>query len=173
MKSLILAVLMMSGSFPIAAQNEWRQYVSSEGRFSASMPREPISTVSINNTGDGQLVTHISSVTDVDLNEFLISWTEYPDKKFQGKNTAITFERARNALVQVKEGKVLDEAAIDVNGHSTIVTTFATSEGKTVSVFFVISGNRIYQVLAETLGKGSEARDRFLKSFTLLPGKPV
>lgn len=173
MKSLILAVLMVTSSSSLAAQNEWRQFVSGEGRFSASMPREPMSSISYNNTRDGQLATHIFSATDGDLNEFLISWTEYPGDSIQKKNTPATFEKARNALVRVKEGKVLDEAVIDINGHSATVTTFATSEGKTVSVFFVISGNRFYQVLAETLDKASEMRNRFLKSFTLLPGKLV
>jgi hypothetical protein len=164
---------MFVSTWPNPQHPEWKEFYSAEGRFTATMPADPKTNLIATDTVGGKLLTHTVSSTDGDLNEYLISWTEYPEESIEHNATENRFNKVRDALVDYKGGRVLSESAIDQGGHPARDITFATSEGRVVRVRFYFAKNRFYQVMAEAKAKDSEPVKEFFNSFKLLPGKSL
>src|SRR6185369_11633848 len=116
MQPLIIAFLCFMSTPELQQQPAWQQFASAEGKFSATMPAEPRISTRVTNTKDGALLTHMVSSTDDNLNEFMVSWTEYKSADFEKRGTDATFDRMRDALVDVNKGKVLSESVISAGG---------------------------------------------------------
>jgi len=166
-----LLSLISVGVYP-HQDNSWRVYSSAEGLFSAAMPDEPKTTVVVTETAKGKLFTHIVSATDQDLNEYLVSWTQYDRGSDESRATAATFDRVRDGLVASKQGTILNEPAIDMNGHPARAVNFTDSDGHLVQARFYFVQNRFYQVMVETRSRsGSTAMEKFLDSFKVVESK--
>jgi hypothetical protein len=166
---LILASILGMISLGICAlpQPQWKTYSSTEGRFAVSVPDEPRVTTLATETANGQLLTHIVSATDKDLNEYLVSWTAY-NRDMESKGTAQTLDRMRDALIQAKGGKLSNESTVSVMNHTGRAVTFVDSDGRTVNVRFYFIGNRAFQVMAESRGSANlPEAEKFFKSFSV------
>jgi NADPH:quinone reductase-like Zn-dependent oxidoreductase len=137
------------------------------------MPEEPKVSTIVTNTSKGSLFTHTVSSSDKDLNEFMVSWTEYREDTVEKKATEKTFDKIRDAILVTKGGKLLTESASQFDGRLGRTVTFETSDGRFVSVKFGFFKNRFYQVMAETKRQNLSDCERFLNSFKLLPGTLV
>lgn len=173
MLSIILAAVLVFGALPNSQNRSWSSFTSSEGRFSAVMPDEIRSTNTIHTvTREGMLQTHIVSTTDQNLNDFLVSWTDYPDQKsIEQRGTEKTFNRVRDAYARARELSVFQEATLTAQGYPARTYSMKTADGGRiikVQIYFV--KNRFYQVSADTRAIDSGDADRFLSSFKLLPG---
>jgi hypothetical protein len=174
MQPFVLALMLLIGMWPVAqTHSEWREFSSKEGRFSVAMPGNIQETMMPISTREGRLLTHIISTNDKDLNEFLVSWTEYPHDSIEQRGNEKTFNRMRDALVRTKGGRVLSESADNYQNYPARVITFALPSGRLVKVRFCFVKNRIYQILTETRKEDSSTSQKFFDSFTLLPGWPV
>lgn len=182
MQPLLLVFMFLLGIWPATQQpSDWREYVSSKGGFAATLPASANSNMVVTNTSKGSLHTYMVSANDSDLNEYLVSWTEYAEGKFQNRDLEKTLNRMRDALVQTKNGKILAESPVSLGSHTGREITFSTPEGRLVRVRFYFVNNRIYQLLAETWKDKSKVNEReapgvidqFFSSFRLLPGAPV
>ena len=173
MQPLIIAVLCFMASPGVRQEPAWRQFASAEGKFSASMPSDPRISTRVTNTKGGSLLTHMVSSTDDNLNEFMVSWTEYESPTFEQKGTEATFNKMRDALVAVNQGKVLSEAVINAGGHPARAIKFSAADGRIITVRFYFIGNRVYQVMAQTKPENTESGERFFESFKLMPGTLV
>ncbi|HEV7473700.1 MAG TPA: hypothetical protein VGN90_06615 [Pyrinomonadaceae bacterium] len=174
MQFFLLAPLFLVAMFPIAQpQSEWREFTSKEGRFSASMPGNAATSMVATNTAKGTLLTYITSTNDKDLNEYLVSWTEYSQNSIEQRATEKTFDRMRDALVRTKSGTVLSESAVNFQNYPARLVTFSLPNDRLVKVRFCFVKNRVYQILAETRKEDAGAAEKFLDSFTLLPGWPI
>jgi len=165
MQMLLVSILSVSTLFVTLPPSDWKPYSSSEGKFSVSMPEEPRSTTMLVETERGRLFTHIVSASDRDLNEYMVSWTDY-NKDVEYKSTEKTFERMRDALIQSKEGKLISESPVSLSGRAGRAFAFTDRDGRTVNVRFFFVGQRSYQVQVESRTSENLAdADRFLKSF--------
>ena len=176
MKTLFLALLVLLGASPcVAAETSWKEFSSAEGGFAALMPEEPTTTITRVFTRKGALDTHITSSSDLELNEYLVSWTEYPQDDIEQRATEENFRRMRDALVAYKKGKVLSETTFTLEGHPARALVFETDDDRVTRVRFYHVGKRIYQVMTVTKNgrKYAEDSERFLNSFRLLPGRVV
>jgi hypothetical protein len=167
MAPLILALICLVG---IQQESVWQEFTSAEGKFSASMPDQPRVSTLATNTSKGTLYTHMVSSTDKDLNEFMVSWTEYQQDSVEQKATEQTFDKIRDGIMLAKDGKLLTESAIQFDGRLGRSVTFETPNGRIVNVKFVFFKNRFYQVMAETMRRNLSDGEKFLNSFKLLPG---
>jgi hypothetical protein len=175
MQTLTLALFLLVNTFPFVQQPlaASKEFTSADGRFSAVMPGEPKTTQMAIETSEGILMTHITSSTDNSLNEYLVSWTEYSKASIEARGTEKNFKRMSDALVKFKGGKVLSESSISTIPYPSKTITFSTSEDKLARVTFYFVKNRVYQVMAETKGPGTDDVDQFFRSFKLLPGTPL
>ena len=170
MQSLILVLVLLVSAWPNSRQRDWKEFSSTEGRFTAIMPAEPKTSLIATDTSEGKLLTHTVSSTDADLNEYMVSWTEYPHDSFEHRATEERFNRIRDALVGFKGGRVLSDSAVNESVHPAREVTFATSEAGVVRVRFYFVKNRFYQVMAESKGSVAGAVEEFFKAFKLLAG---
>ena len=146
-------------------QTDWRAFSSAEGRFSAVVPAEPLTSTIATQTDEGVLLTHTVSATDRYLNEYLVSWTAY-NHNVESKGTEKTFDRVRDALISTKGGKLVGESAPAMQGKPGRAIVFTDSDGRTVKARFFFVGNHFYQLMAEERDKTNGAdSDRFLDSF--------
>jgi hypothetical protein len=144
---------------------------SLDGRFEATLPNEPKTAKFAIETENGTLLTHLVSANDENLDEYLVSWTEYPEKSVEQRATEKTFNRMRDALIKQKGGKLLTETTASQEGYPARTINFSTAEGRFVRVTFCFVKNRSYQVLAETKENDSAKFARFFTSFKLLPAE--
>ena len=168
--ALALFFLVSTCSF---VQQPTRELISVDGEFSVLMPGEVKTTQMAIDTFEGVLQTHIISSTENGVNEYLVSWTEYPKDSVEARGTEKNFNRIRDALVKFKGGKVLSESSISNTPYPSKTITFSTSEDKLAKVRFYFVKNRIYQVMSETKDQNTDVIDRFFRSFKLLPGTPL
>ena len=173
MLSLILAAFCVFGTLTNGQNKSWSSFTSAEGRFSATMPDESRATNTIfTNTREGQLVTHLVSTTDQNLNEFMVSWTDYPDQKsIEERGSDRTFNRIRDAYARTRDLTVFQEATLTTQGYPARTYSMKTSDGGRivrVQIYFV--KNRFYQVSADTRAADSSDGEKFLSSFKLLSG---
>jgi hypothetical protein len=173
MQTLILASLLLVSSLPSSQQDLWRDFSSNEGRFSARMPADPKTGIVTTHTAHGMLLTHTVSSTDNELNEYMVSWTEYPEKGLEQKSTDRTLQKMRDALVAFNGGRLLGELVLNQGDHQGKEFKFATSEGRVVRVRFYFVKNRLYQVMGEAKEEDTKSVEEFLSSFKLLPGRPA
>jgi hypothetical protein len=169
MQALFLTLLCFLSVWPhVAPESALKQFTSEEGSFSALMPGEPKTSVVFTEKREGgRLATHIVSASDEEMNEYLVSWTEYEAQSLEQKASNLTFDKMRDALIGFKEGKLLSEANVEIEGHPGRAFTFSVGGGQLARVRFYFVGNRSYQVMTETRGDVSDA-DSFHNSFKLL-----
>jgi hypothetical protein len=168
-----LAAGVPQSSASVQQSSDWIAFKSLDGGFEAAMPKQPqTNTLAIELSGR-TIFTHIVSANDLDLNEYLVSWSEYPEKSVEQRATEKTFNRMRDALIRQKEGKLLSDTMVTNDGYPARKVVFALPGSKFVTVMFCFVRNRSYQVLIETKDLDSPTVDRFFSSFKLLPVEPV
>jgi len=173
MQPFIIAFLCLIATPGVQQEPAWQQFTSNEGRFSARMPSDPRISTQVTNTKDGSVLTHMVSSTDDNLNEFMVSWTEYKNPNFEQRGTEATFNKMRDALVAVNKGKVLNESVISSGAHPARAYKFSTSDGRIVTVRFYFVGNRMYQVMAQMRPENIDSGEKFFESFKFMPGTLV
>ena len=111
------------------AQSDWKPYSSPEGGFVVSLPDDAHTNTIVTETTAGRLFTHIVSATDRDLNEYMVSWTDY-QRDVESKASEKTFDRMRDALIRQKEGKLMNESATMLAGRKGRAVTFTDNAGR-------------------------------------------
>src|ERR1044072_600534 len=160
--SILSGAALLIGIF---GQTDWKPYSSSDGQFVVSLPDDPRTNTIVTETDSGPLFTHILSATDGDLNEYLVSWTDY-HRDVESKATPRTFDRMRDALIHQKEGKLTTESETMIAGRTGRAFAFTDKAGHTVRVRFSFLGNRSFEMLAESRSKANLAdAEKFFASF--------
>lgn len=162
--SILSGAALLIGVF---GQTDWKPYSSSEGQFVVSLPDEPHTNTVVTVTNTGPLFTHIVTANDGDLNEYLVSWTDY-HRNVEEKATPRTFDRMRDALIRQREGKLTSESATTIAGRSGRAFAFTDKDGHTVSVKFSFVGNRSFEIMAESRSRANLAdAEKFFASFKI------
>jgi hypothetical protein len=171
MPTVLLALLVFSAMPNTQQWTQWQEFSSVEGRFSASMPVQPRSRALRTETATGVVFTQMVSATDEELNEFMVAWTEYRQDKVDQRANEKTYDKVRDGLMTANGGgRVLSESTTALDGYPGRFVRFETSDGRTVTARFGFIKNRFYQVMAEIKRQNTDAGERFVNSFKLLPG---
>ena len=166
---LVLASILGFMSLVVWAlpQPQWKTYSSTDGRFAVTVPDEPRLSTITTDTVNGKVLTHIVSATDKDLNEYMVSWTAY-NRDVESKGSDKTLDRMRDALIEAKNGKLLNESTVSLMNHAGRAVTFVDGDGRTVNVRFYFIGNRAFQVMAESRSATTlPDAEKFFQSFSV------
>jgi hypothetical protein len=138
------------------------------------MPAEVRTGMILTETREGQLTTHTVSCTDDNLNEFTVSWTEYPDQQsIEKRGSPRMFERVRDAFAMTREATVFQEATLTSTSYPAKAYAMKTKDGHIIRVQIYFVKNRFYQVMADTRAASAPDGERFMKSFKLTSGSLI
>ena len=172
---LVMAVIILVAacSFSNAQQTAWTAFSSDEGGFSVLMPGVPNPNKLTVNTTSGVAEANMFSLSDESLNEYIVAYSKYPKTDSREVSTRKLFDKVRDEILLVQHGKLLNEAAITLDGFSGRSIAVERPDGVITTARFYVVGDRFYQlsVNAKTNGREPEATNRFLDSFKLLPIK--
>ena len=174
MKLVLAAIFLVSAcSFLHAQQSTWKELRSTEGGFSVLMPGTPIPNKVTVNTTSGVEEANMFSLSDESLNEYIVAYSKYPKTNRTEVSTGKLFDKVRDGILLVQQGKLLNEAAITLDGYSGRSIAVERPDGGITTARFYVVDDRFYQLSmnAKTNERESEATNRFLDSFRLLPIK--
>ncbi len=167
--ALILA-LALSAQSQATPQAAWEDFSSSEGGFSVSLPAGAQARVTTTYTSFKTIYTHTVSSSDQDLNSFSVSWTAYEAGKFAKRPPEKLFDKVRDALLKVNEGRLIADTPAGIGGHPGRAFAYETPGKSVYRVRLYIVGDTFFQVMSETKEWSANRSDgeRFLDSFRLL-----
>ena len=171
MKVILAAIFLVSAcSFLNAQQPVWKELRSTEGGFSVLMPGTPIPNKVTVNTTSGVEEANMFSLSDESLNEYIVAYSKYQKTNPKEVSTGKLFDKVRDGILLVQQGKLLNEAAITLDGYSGRSIAVERPDGVITTARFYVVGDRFYQlsVNGKTNGREPEATNRFLDSFKLL-----
>ena len=174
MKLVVAVALLVSAcSFLNAQEPTWKEFRSNEGGFSVLMPGTPTPNKVTVNTTSGVEEANMFSLSDESLDEYIVAYSKYPKTDSKEVSTGKLFDKARDGILLVQQGKLLNEAAITLDGFSGRSIAVERPDGVITTARFYVVGDRFYQlsVNAKTNEREPEAPKRFLDSFKLLPIK--
>ncbi|HEU4479600.1 MAG TPA: hypothetical protein VFR80_13870 [Pyrinomonadaceae bacterium] len=174
MKLVMAVTLLVSAcSFINAQEPTWKEFRSNEGGFSILMPGTPIPNKVTVNTTSGVEEANMFSLSDESLDEYIVAYSKYMKTDSKEVSTGKLFDKVRDGILLVQQGKLLNEAAITLDGYSGRSIAVERPDGVITTARFYVVDDRFYQlsVKAKTNGREPEATNRFLDSFKLLPIK--
>lgn len=147
----------------------WRAYSPADSSFVVRVPGMPTTSVTYTETKSGTLPTYTASFHPTTRDEFQVSWTQYRDDRVAERATDALLARMRDALVQVREGTIVNDVSTTFDGRPARSTTFRTMDGRLVRVRFYFVEDRVYQLMTETADdeRASDGAARFLESFSV------
>ena len=168
-----VALLVSACSFLNAQEPTWKEFRSNEGGFSVLMPGTPTPNKVTVNTTSGVEEANMFSLSEESLDEYIVAYSKYPKTDSKEVSTGKLFDKARDGILLVQQGKLLNEAAITLDGFSGRSIAVERPDGVITTARFYVVGDRFYQlsVNAKTNEREPEAPKRFLDSFKLLPIK--
>jgi len=170
---LVMAVIILAAAcvFTNAQQTAWTAFSSDEGGFSVLMPGVPSPNKLTVNTASGVKEADMFTLNEGDLNEYIIAYSKYSKTDSKSRSTDKLFNAVRDGLLSFQQGKLLSEAAINLDGYIGREIAFQSPDGFITRARFYVVGNRFYQISAraKTNERAPEAMKRFLDSFRLLP----
>ena len=168
----VLAVALLGWVADGQAQ-DWRNYKSSEGRFSIDVPVPPKQTKTVQESFIGSVTNHIFTSLHDD-SKYTVDYSEIPSfaVDFAGADTII--DHAKGAVAMQTMAKVKSSENISVGKYKgkKFVFELPKHPGKpqrTAVAYIVLVGDRLYVVDAEVpVSEGPDDTDRFLKSLSFI-----
>jgi hypothetical protein len=168
-KPFVYRTLFIAAAAALAAgPAEWKTFTPAGAGFAVSMPDVPTQSVIYTPTSEGRIETHIASVRIDIRTEYMVTWTAYRRDALKAGAEDRAFERARDALVTERRGRILSDSAISVDGFAGHATTFAVEGDRVVQLRLFARGSHFYQVMTDTANEPAamQSARTFLDSFT-------
>ncbi len=167
--TLFLSVLILSACGQKTA--DWRDFTSTEGKFSVRMPGEPKAENNTITTDSGEIVIHLFGVP-IGNTDYIVAYSDYPAELVNSKGAAGILESARDGAINNTKGTLISDETIELNGFPGMMLVVGSPDGNGIAqakIFLV--GNRLYQVFvaAEKDTAFSEENLAFLDSFQFTP----
>jgi hypothetical protein len=148
----------------------WKEFTSSEGRFSVLMPGTPTDQAQKVNSPVGVIDLHVFVVEQSGA-QYLVAYNDYPDAMVKTGDPEKVLDGARNGIVANVRGRLLSEVKITLQqfpGRELKVMVPDGAQMMQTRLYFV--KNRLYQVGAVTSEADASSKDipKFLESFKLL-----
>lgn len=156
----------------------WKQFSSTDGRFSAVFPGTPVVESRTVASADGGVP--MRSFTVRTAVEYSVVYVDYPQPLENTERLHTFLANARDSGVKRVNGRLVEDRDESFDGHSGRVYKLEFGGGYVLVSRFIVVRNRLYIVAATTPGKNapvevarqSEAdASRFLKSFKLSSGQ--
>ncbi len=150
---LLSLTLLLSGCFK-ASEEQLIEYTSDEGKFTVSMPGKPSKDIKNIPTAVGAISMYLFMVEKTNI-AYMVAYSDYPAVVVENSDPEKILDGAVNGAMQNMEGKLISQEQItygeDPGREISFNAKKGIAKGKAV---IVLSGNRLYQVMAV----GSNAR---------------
>ncbi len=155
----------------ISKDETWKQFTSSEGRFSALFPSNPKEEVETVDSAIGPLNIHFF-LSEKENSWFAVSYSDYPYVAIQAVDVSELLDGARDGMVANVRGKLISEKPISLGNYPGRELVVEVSKGPFVFVTIArvyIVKNRHYSVQVVILKKLSSSKTvwEFLDSFSV------
>jgi hypothetical protein len=163
--TLVLALVVM------APQAAWKEYVSTEGRFSVLMPGTPSKQkVSTKQGADTIEIYIVAAEAKKGEDSFGVTYADFPEPVVQKTPATVLLEGARDGMLKQQSGKLLADRAISLGEYPGREFTIKSGEEKVFAKAILVR-RRLYQVVAAVPERRADTKDvdQFLASFKLLP----
>lgn len=161
--------LSTSPSEKVIVKDTWKQFTSSEGRFSALFPNYPTEEIKTINSAAGPLDTHIFSANEGDDFFTTVAYVDVPGISIHPVSTQL--DAARDGMIKNTQGKLLSEKTIslgDYPGRELVVELLRGPYVMVVVARVYMVKDRQYSAQVVTLKKSlSKTVWRFLDSFNV------
>ena len=149
-------------------QAEWKEFHSSEGRFTVTMPGDPAEDSSRVTTAIGPVDVHMFHHDEIFLS-FLVGYSDLPDRPDMTYNTDKMFDGSRDEVVRKVSARVISEQPITVDGNPGRLIILEKDNNLNMKIKLVWLRPRLYQVViaANDIRAGSADIDRFMDSFKI------
>ncbi len=145
------------------------EFTSKEGRFSVSMPGKPNLQTEKIPTDVGSISMHMFMVEKSNI-AYMVAYSDYPSEMIQQSNPDDVLDGAKKGAMQNIDGKISKEELIAFGEAPAIELYFSAKGGKGKGqAIIVLSGNRLYQVLAvgSNLLYPDKTVEKFIDSFAI------
>jgi len=163
LNSMRMGILIALGCGAIASANPfstsgWARVDSPGGNFTVMMPGAPQLQTPTESVPQGPVPVHAYILSTPEGEAYGVSYRDYPFQLVPGNLTELRTS-------QVKNGQIIAQTDVTLNGHQGNLTTF-TLDGKTWVTENFIVGSRLYQVIyiGSALGAATHGAP-FVKSF--------
>jgi len=167
-------LLILVSSQMAASAQEWQRYSDEQGRFSVEMPTKPQTQSTRQKIVGGELVYHfyISQLAGGDQ-VFMVSRNDYPAENLKATDTQTLLDACVNGAVKSRQGKLLTEENVKLNGYPGRSITFSgTADSQPLMVWHhcYFAENRLFQVMVMAKKNNQPTPrqiSRFLSSFKI------
>jgi hypothetical protein len=149
---------------------EWKEFRSTEGRFSVMVPDDLKESSQNLSSPLGPLTMHMFQEDEI-LLSMMCAYTDFPMREGVTMDPEKAFDGSRNEIAKSQNATVVSETPITVDGNPGRLIVMTKSGGLNLKLKLVWASPRYYEVLvvAQDRRAGSEDIDRFLDSFKVLP----
>jgi len=157
------------------ADQDWKTFTSEEGRFSISVPAQPVKSETSQKSFIGTVTNHVFTSASGPEDSFTVDYSDIPHFALHFAGPDTIYEHAKGALLQKTFGKATayrDVSVADAKGKRLIYDTpkapgHAAMRGHAI---LLLVGTRLYVVDAVLQESEADANaDRFLSSFAVTP----
>jgi hypothetical protein len=156
-----------SGSASVG-QEKWQNFSPAGGRFSISVPAQPIQTKQMVNTAAGQLETHIYQV-DQKIIAYTTMYVDYPASVVEQLEPQTMFNNARDNMLKSQKGQLQGERDVALGNYPGRELKVKFPNGIFAIARMYLVERRLYQTIV-TAKPGLETAasiNRFLDSMKL------
>jgi hypothetical protein len=146
----------------------WIEYRPAGGRYRVEMPDTPIVQTEDIKTDDGRTVTQIRAVVERRRTAYVVAHIDYPEDVGRDASPDTLLKRMRDGMIQNR--RLRRDVALTVSGEAAREFVAVGTDGLTIIMRGVWSGNRLFQIIVGG-ADGVEAQPdtmRFLDSFSLV-----
>lgn len=166
---LILSTLILSACGQKTA--DWRDFNSTDGKFSVRMPGDPKEETNTIETDSGEITIHLFGVP-IGNSDYIVAYSDYPEELVNSKGSTGILESARDGAIGNTKGKLISGEPVELNGFPGLKLVVESPDGTGIAQAMIfLVGNRLYQVFvaAEKDTAYSEENLAFLDSFQFTP----
>ena len=142
---------------------DWINFSSAEGKFSALFPAQPRAQADTSKTYPAYITKLFMSRDKTDI--FLIGWVDYESSyKFDPQKE---LEANRDNFIKALKGTLIESKNADFNGYKGLEFSARTETHFWTSKVFIVGRRPFQLVTGSNTGKASENENKFFRSFSI------
>jgi len=140
----------------------WKEFKSTKGQFSLTLPGTPKEQTETINTQAGDIDLHLFLLEKSDI-AYMVGYSDYPEDLLKVAKPQQILDGARDGAVSNVKGELLQEKTATLKGHKGREIKIKTEKGIIRARLFLV-GSRLYQLMVIT-GKEKALSKNIEKSF--------
>jgi hypothetical protein len=174
--SLFAAALLLAlVASQVGADQDWKKFTSEQGRFSISVPAQPVKSETSQKSFVGTVTNHVFTSESGKDDSFTVDYSDIPHFALHFAGADTIYEHAKGALLKQTFGKATaysDVSVGDAKGKRLVYDTpeapgHAAMRGHAI---LLLVGTRLYVVDAVLEESEADTKaERFLSSFEITP----